>query len=145
MKELKTEIEINAGAEKVWKILTDFPAFASWNSFIPAIQGRAEKGARLRLFVKMPFQKRAMRLKPVVLKAEPARELRWFGKLWGLGFLFAGEHFFRIQKIGDQQVKFIHGERFTGLLLPIVWKVMGEQIRMGYVQFNRDLKRECEL
>jgi uncharacterized protein YndB with AHSA1/START domain len=39
MKEIHTEIEINASAEKVWRVLTDFAAYSEWNplGFAPAI------------------------------------------------------------------------------------------------------------
>src|SRR5208337_3854746 len=41
MKEIHTEIEINAPAEKVWKVLTDFAAYPEWNPFV-----RCGAGAR---------------------------------------------------------------------------------------------------
>jgi uncharacterized protein YndB with AHSA1/START domain len=34
MKELHTEIEIDASAERVWDILTDFASYPQWNPFI---------------------------------------------------------------------------------------------------------------
>jgi uncharacterized protein YndB with AHSA1/START domain len=34
MKEIRTEILINAQAYKVWKALTDFNSYPSWNPFI---------------------------------------------------------------------------------------------------------------
>ncbi len=33
MKEIHTEIEINAPAGKVWRVLTDFPSYPEWNPF----------------------------------------------------------------------------------------------------------------
>ncbi len=144
MKELTTEIVINASPERVWQVLTDFHAFPSWNSFIPSIKGQALKGARLRIFIKPPLGK-GMRIKPLVVEAEVNKELRWKGSMWGMGFLFSGEHFFIIEAIDDKIVKFIHGERFTGLLLPLFWNLMNERTKMGFIQFNKDLKKECEL
>ena len=37
MKELYTEITINASINKVWKILTDFKEYPNWNPFIKEI------------------------------------------------------------------------------------------------------------
>jgi uncharacterized protein YndB with AHSA1/START domain len=34
MKEIYTEIEINASAEEVWHVLTDFGAYPEWNLFL---------------------------------------------------------------------------------------------------------------
>ena len=42
MKELRTEIEINAPAERVWQILTDPAHFSDWNPFIHMPAGLGE-------------------------------------------------------------------------------------------------------
>jgi hypothetical protein len=39
MKELRSEIGIEASASLVWQILTDFPAFPQWSPFILQAQG----------------------------------------------------------------------------------------------------------
>ena len=39
MKELHSEIEIDASAERVWGILTDFASYPEWNPFIRRISG----------------------------------------------------------------------------------------------------------
>lgn len=44
MKEINTEIEINASAEKVWQLLTDFAAYPHWNPFMRSIKGKPEEG-----------------------------------------------------------------------------------------------------
>jgi hypothetical protein len=38
MKELHTEIEINASAERVWRVLTDFAAYPKWNPFVRRVE-----------------------------------------------------------------------------------------------------------
>ncbi len=40
MKVIHTEIEINAPAEAVWRVLTDFAAYPEWNPFVPPSGGR---------------------------------------------------------------------------------------------------------
>ncbi len=144
LQELKTEIEISASPQRVWQVLTDFAAFGTWNTFIPQIKGEPALHSKLHIIVNPPLGKRMM-LKPILTKVDPQKELRWLGALWGMRFLFAGEHFFKIEPLTDNSVTFIHGEKFSGLLLPILWKFMEEQIKMGYLQFNRDIKKECEL
>ena len=39
MKEISTNININATAEKVWSVLTNFSKYSDWNPFIKTIEG----------------------------------------------------------------------------------------------------------
>lgn len=61
MKELYTEIEINASASVVWDILTDFNNFPNWNPFIKEISGNLQEGSQIEVFITPPknrsFQK----------------------------------------------------------------------------------------
>ncbi|MBI4544746.1 MAG: SRPBCC family protein [Gemmatimonadetes bacterium] len=44
MKELYAEIDIEASAERVWQVLTDFAAYPEWNPFMRSISGTLEQG-----------------------------------------------------------------------------------------------------
>ncbi len=39
MREILTNIQIDASESKVWKILTDFPKYKDWNPFIISASG----------------------------------------------------------------------------------------------------------
>jgi hypothetical protein len=54
MKELHSEIEIDASAERVWDILTDFASYPQWNPFIRRIGGELEVGERLEVRLQPP-------------------------------------------------------------------------------------------
>ena len=97
MKEIHTEIEINAPAEKVWKVLTDFAAYPEWNPFVRRGEGEVRVGARLHVYIQ-PSGGKGMSFRPTVLVADPNRELRWLGHLWVRG-LFDGEHSFSIEPL----------------------------------------------
>src|SRR5688572_7113737 len=112
MKNLETEIIINATAEKVWGVLTDFEKFPEWNPFILSIEGKKEAGARLR--VVLNNGKGTSVFKPKVLVLEKEKAFEWMGSL-PLG-IFSGHHQFRIERLSNNQVKFIHREEFSGLL-----------------------------
>ncbi|MFC2087063.1 SRPBCC family protein [Bacteroidota bacterium] len=46
MRYLKTEIIIDAPAERIWSILTDFEKFPEWNPFIKSVQGEVKEGEK---------------------------------------------------------------------------------------------------
>ena len=110
MKELHSEIQIDAPAERVWELLTDFASYPQWNPFIRNISGQPATGERLRVRL-VPPGGRGMTFKPRVLNAEPNREFRWLGHLLMSG-LFDGEHSFTIQPLDENRVHFVQRETF---------------------------------
>ncbi len=141
-KHLRAEIEIDAPAERVWEVLTDFPSFPSWNPFVRRISGKVETGARLTTYL-VPPGGRGMSFKPVVRAAEANRELRWLGRLLIPG-LFDGEHAFLIEPLGPGRVRFIQQERFTGALVPLFSRSLDRGTRQGFEEMNRALKARAE-
>ena len=142
MKEIYTEIEINASAEKVWRVLTDFAAYPMWNPFVRHVEGDVSVGSHPQVYIE-PSGGNGMLFRPTVLVAEPNRELRWLGHLWLPG-LFDGEHSFSIKPLGEGHVRFVQRERFKGLLLPFLSKMLDGDIQRGFEEMNRALKLRAE-
>lgn len=140
MREIQTDIEIEAAPEEVWRVLTDFAAYPSWNPFVTRAGGELREGGRLEIFVQVP-EGRGMKFTPRVLRVEPARELRWIGSM-PLN-LFNGEHIFKLEPAGAARTRFLHGERFTGLLIPFMGSTL-RKVRRGYVLMNEALKARVE-
>jgi len=142
MKEIHTEIEIHAPADRVWRALIEFTAYPEWNPFIHRVDGEAKAGSRLNVFIR-PTGGEGMSFRPKVLVVDPNRELRWLGHLLVPG-LFDGEHSFVIEPLGEGLVRFIQRERFGGLLLPLLWSMLEGNTRHGFEEMNRALKLRCE-
>ena len=60
---------------------------------------------------------------PTVMVVDPGRELRWLGKLFLPG-LFDGEHRFEIHEDVPGRVRFVQAERFRGLLVPFLRRMV---------------------
>ena len=142
MHELRTAIEIQATAQRVWAILADFAAYPQWNPFIRQIRGVPERGRSLEVRIQ-PSGTRGMTFRPTVLAAEPARELRWLGRLLIPG-LFDGEHRFVIEPLPGGRVRFHHSERFRGLLVPLLRGKLERETKRGFDEMNAALKRRAE-
>lgn len=142
MKRIETSIIINASARQVWLQFTNFKSYPEWNPFIRSIKGELKAGNTITVELK-PKDQKGMTFTPVVLAAEENREFRWKGKLFAKG-LFDGEHFFRIEPLGDNQVKFIHGEQFTGLLVAPLLAMVGNSTKAGFEAMNKALKERAE-
>lgn len=141
MTALQTEIIINAPAEKVWNVLMDFEKYGQWNPFVKSIEGEQALGAKLK--VVLNNGKGTSVFKPNVVTLDKYKTFEWLGSLPIPG-LFNGLHKFAIEKISDTQVKFIHGEEFSGLLAGLIMKQIGEQTRNGFIAMNNKLKERAE-
>jgi hypothetical protein len=139
---IETEIEINATPERVWKVLTAFDTFPIWNPFVKEIQGKPIEGEKLRIFIQ-PSGAKGMKFTPTVLKAEPGRELRWLGRLLIRG-LFDGEHYFLIEPIEENKVRFVHGENFSGILVGMFAKRLDADTLRGFKEMNAAVKKRAE-
>ncbi|KXS42654.1 SRPBCC domain-containing protein [Methanolobus zinderi] len=142
MQKICTDIEINAPADKVWHILTDFENLSSWNPFMIVKKGKLEEGKRLEVTLSIPGS-RPMTFKPIVLKVDPVKEFRWSGNMWIRG-IFDGEHVFRIEKLDEHRTRLIQCERFRGILAPLILHLMKENIETGFEKMNRSLKNVSE-
>lgn len=139
---LRTEIEIAATADRVWEVLTDFAAFPRWNPFIRRIDGVLAPRARLEVRIQPPGG-RAMTFRPTVLRVEPPRLLSWRGRTLIPG-LFDGEHLFAIEPLLHDRVRFMHGEDFRGLLVPLLASSLRTTTRRGFERMNAALKTRAE-
>ena len=142
MKELRSEIEIEASAERVWRVLTDFDAYPEWNPFIRRVSGRPE--VEERLVVRMrPSGTRGMTFRPTVMKVVPNRELRWLGHLLVPG-IFDGQHIFEIEELERARVRFVQREVFKGLLVPLLARNLDRDTQRGFEEMNRALRERAE-
>jgi hypothetical protein len=140
--ELRSEIEIDASPDRVWSVLTDFPAYPDWNPFIRHISGTPVEGTRLEAHLQPPGG-RGMTFRPAVLAVDPGRELRWLGH-FGVPGLFDGEHRFQIEPVGQDRVRFVQEERFSGVLAPLFLRMIGSSTLQGFAAMNDALKSRAE-
>ncbi|MDX1690032.1 MAG: SRPBCC domain-containing protein [Acidimicrobiia bacterium] len=137
-----TEIVIDARPERVWATLTDFERYGEWNPFIPRLEGAARVGARLDAHIR-PAGRTATRIRPVVTHAEPDRHLAWLGRI-GIRGLYDGHHHFELDATDDGETRLRHWERFSGLLVRPVNRLLGDAVHDGFVAMNEALKERVE-
>lgn len=141
MKELRTEIEIQATPDKVWQVLTSLDKYPEWNPFIHHAIGTAKVGEKVDITFRSGSKD--MTLHCTVVRVEPNRELCWkyhviHPSLW------SGEHSFTIEPMGANQVRFIDKEIFTGLLIPLQAKDIDTNSRRDFEAMDKALKARIE-
>jgi hypothetical protein len=138
-----SEIIIKASPEKVWQEFTNFDSYSKWNPFIKSLKGSPAPENKIEVFLQPPGKK-GMLFKPKVLVFEPLHQFRWIGKLF-IGGLFDGEHTFLIRDNKDGTTTFVQFERFKGVLIPFMKKMLDGNTLNGFNQMNKALKLRCEI
>ena len=141
MREIRTEIEIDAPPERVWDVLTDTAAYDAWNPFIRQLEGDLREGSTLKVTMAPPGG-RAMTFRPAVTGLQPRRRFAWLGHL-GVRGVFDGEHVHEIEEIGQNRTRYVQRERFTGLLVPLAGGVL-RKTEEGFRRMNLALKQRAE-
>lgn len=141
-KEIRTEIIIHATPAAVWKILTDFERYPSWNPFIKSIAGKAEQGNKITARIEPPGAS-GMTFTPRLLSVIKNQELRWLGHLFIPG-LFDGEHIFELYENTDGSTTFVQREKFKGMLVSLFSKMLDTNTLAGFEMMNKKLKELAE-
>jgi hypothetical protein len=87
--------------------------------------------------------RRPSTIRPEVLEADPARRLRWLGRVLMPG-VFDGEHTFTIQPAGPGRARLTQHEEFRGLLAPLVLAMIAKSTLASFHRMNQALKTRVE-
>jgi len=140
MKEVRSEIEIQAPPERVWQILTDFDKWSEWNPSLYRASGTAALGEQVTITFKGPGSKET-NLCCTIQTLEKGR--KWMWNFHAIApFLFRGEHSFAIESSDGNRVRFEQREVFKGLL--VTFLVNEAETLRGYKAMDSALKARAE-
>lgn len=139
--QLRTEIEIDAEPDRVWRVLVGFAEYPEWNPYLTSVDGPLVEGASLTL-VSASTDGSERRQRVSVVKIEPPRCLRYRSKLW-LPRLFDGEHYFELTPLDGGRTRLVQGEDLTGALVQSMGPRLTAMAR-GFVGMNQALKKRVE-
>jgi hypothetical protein len=143
MRAIRTEIVVAAPSDTVWNVLTDFARYPDWNPFLVRVETRLVPGAPVAMTVRLGG--RAQPLDARMLKVTPGREFRWAGpRARWKGVVFRGEHFFAVEPLGPGRCRFLHGEDFGGLALPLIAGWMRRTLLPAFDAMNQAVGRRAE-
>jgi len=138
--ELRTEIILNAPAEKIWEVLTNLSAYSAWNPFIVKASGKIIEGERLNNT--LMNNGKPMTFKPQVTAVAENKRFEWLGTALMGGF--KGRHYFELEDAGKSRTKLIHGEHFSGFLSGLIFPLLRKNTLSGFMAMNRALQSRLE-
>jgi len=139
MKEIRTEIALEAPIERIWELLSDFSLYPHWNPLFEKVTQSAVSGDIFELVVHLP-EIGPFTVKPKLLKLEPKSKFWWQSKLLFDGLLtwtFCCE----LEVHSPDRLKFIQRSQFKGLLAPIFDFGMTTSVTSGMEQLNQAVQR----
>ncbi len=137
---IETKINIESNTKSIWQELINFEEYKNWNPAIYEVSGVLNEGEILKIVVKINGS--TMVFKPKILKYKENIELRWLGKLF-IPKIFDGEHYFIVKDNLNGTTTFIHGENFSGILIPF-FKKMILDTKKNFEAMNEELKKRAE-
>ena len=139
--QLRTEIEIDAEPDQVWRVLVGFAEYAEWNPYLKSVEGSLTEGASLTLTL-TSTDGSERRQRATLLKVEAPRCLRYRSKFL-LRRLFDGEHYFDLSAIEGGRTRLVQGEDLSGALVQHMGPRLTAMTR-GFVGMNEALKKRVE-
>jgi len=135
---VREEAKLEAPPGEVWRWMTDFESFPSWNPFFRKVDGTLDIGETLKVCARLG--KRVITFRPLITSADPGRELRWTTRVLVPG-LFDVDRRFTLDTAGDQQTTLIQDETSCGLLVPLAFALahMERDLRAGFRDFSQAL------
>jgi hypothetical protein len=135
---IRSDITIDAPAERVWSLLADLASYPDWNPFIRRAEGTLAQGEQLRLELQIPDGMR-MKIRPRLITVVEQAQIRWIGHLVVPG-LFDGDHRFVLTPLAPACTRLVQQETFNGALVPVFGGWIGAGARRGFEAMNRAAK-----
>ncbi len=140
--EIYTEVLIDAPAEKVWEILTDFDRLSEWSNTLVRLEGDFREGGQIKIGYKAgPL---TQNLEHAVKFFEEGRSFGWSDPLM-MGL--SDRHIFQVNPTDEGKTLLMQTDHIKGIHGHMGYHI-GHQLAVGmmhsYVEFNRRLKARVE-
>ncbi|NNE30695.1 MAG: SRPBCC domain-containing protein [Saprospiraceae bacterium] len=124
----EVSIDIAAGPQTIWDLLTDAENFASWNSTVVSLKGNIQLGEKIEL-VSTLDPERTFKLK--IKEMAPSQRLVWGD--------FLGKRTYQLTKNINGTTFYMH-EKIGGFMFPLFAKKI-PSFDESFEAFARDLKK----
>lgn len=139
MTTLEVALEIDAPIDQVWRVLTDFENYDSWNRFTPRVETTGMVGEPVDLHVRLNDSGRLRVQTLTVEQNEP------YVLVWGDDNLFIKAHRYQtLTPIDEHRTLYESREPFGGLLAPLIIWLMKDKLMHGYRLAAEGLKKKVE-
>ncbi|MEU7138172.1 SRPBCC domain-containing protein [Nocardia sp. NPDC046473] len=134
-------VDIDAPADLVWQVITDFPRYGEWNSFVSECSSSLVPGEPIDMLVRLGPRPRRQR--EFIRSHTPGRELSYSMKPVPLGTLHSLRSHTLTPLDGDRTRYESHFE-LAGWLHPVVVALLGKHLQRGFAGMTAGIKERAE-
>ena len=138
---IERQFEIDAPADLVWQVLTDFPRYAEWNPFLPACSSSLRPGDPIDLQVKLGAKPQLQR--EWMIEHQPGRRFAYRMKPVPLSAL-SSQRSHDVEALGAARTRYRSYFHLKGWMMPLVRTLLGRRLEAGFAQMSEGLKRQAE-
>ncbi len=135
-------LEIEAPAEVVWQVLTDFDAYGEWNPFVVEATCALDVGSAMDMRVRvLPFMAQSQR--EWVTSVEPGRGFCYAMSMTP-GRALRSERCHRVEPLLPERCRYESRFEIAGPLSAVVKGLLGGQLRRGFGEMSAAVKVRAE-
>lgn len=141
MFEINHEIDINAPAESVWAVITDFSSYSQWNPFVVEAKSSLKPGEPIDMKVKLlgPVQRQV----EIILEVDQGKGFAYCMKPFPFGAL-ASRRSHKIIDLGDGRSHYSSHFELKGWMMPLVRSMMSGALERGFNDMSFAIKHRAE-
>lgn len=137
------KVEINAPAQFVWDILTDFAKYQDWNRFCPGFETTGKLGDPVYMQVCMPGTTETFLVTEYLIAWEPCQLLSWEQRPTPENKDAARRDQY-IEALDDERCTYFTTDLFLGVNADTIMREHGGWVKQGFDQIAYDLKKHAE-
>lgn len=138
--DVRTEIEIEASADTVWNIISNFSKWSDWHE--SGVEVRLKNGVPVLLKTQMSGF--PLRININKVKIVERRHLEWTGALPIIGGLLSGTRKFTFYEISESRCKLTQEEKFCGVFSGWARRKLVTSYQHRYNLHNQKIKAIAE-
>ena len=141
MFEINHDIEINAPAEAVWDVITDFDRYPEWNPFVVEARSSLQPGEPIDMKVKLlgPVQRQV----EVILDVRPGEGFSYHMRPFPLGAL-SSLRSHKISDLGNGRCRYQSHFELRGWMMPLVRGLMRGALERGFGGMSQAIRERAE-
>lgn len=139
---INRSVEIDAPAEVVWNVITDFASYGEWNPFVPRCESTLEPGSAISMDVQLGGKKLSRQVEWITAR-DDGRGFSYRMRPLPLGTL-SSARVHRIEALEGSRCRYHSHFELRGWLMPLVRAVMDARLDKGFSGMTQGIKRRAE-